>query len=276
MHRRQQWRVRRGRSGLGPVVPSHCYSPVTYWHDKVHNTHLSNEFRVSTPSDWRLRGVAGVFYEQFRINDVMNFEYKTIPSCDQPGAIAAQNPAAGHRLRRQRPACASAPQLSNPSVRDDMTGYGEDIYRGFDQTALFVHADFDIIPNVLTVSGGTRHFDYDEFEKGSVYHTATNCTGILVCPAKANIDAEHLAKAYTGFKSQFELQYHPTKNLNFYYLYSEGFRPGGFNRYSGNQGTVHGRRQRQPVRQECQLPTRLPEEQRGRREERAFRSPPAA
>jgi outer membrane receptor protein involved in Fe transport len=215
----------------GPAVPATCYSPVTYWHDKVHNTHLSNEFRVSTPSDWRLRGVAGVFYEQFRINDVMNFEYKTIPSCDQPGAISAQQPALGLVcVGNDQPAPGSTG--INPSVRDDMTGYGEDIYRGYDQTAFFLHLDFDIIPKVLTVSAGTRRYEYDEFEKGSVYHTATNCTGVLVCPYKANIDAEHLSSVYRGFKSEFGAQWHPTSNLNFYYTYSEGFRPGGFNRYS--------------------------------------------
>lgn len=218
-------------SASGPIVPAHCYSPVTYWHDKVRNTHFSNEFRVSTPSTWRLRGVAGAFIEQFRISDVMNFEYKTIPSCDDPGAIAAQNPAQGLVcVGNDQPIPGTTAR--NPSVRDDMTGYGEDIHRGHDQYAFFVHADFDIIPNVLTISGGTRHYEYDIFEKGSVYHTATNCTGILVCPAKANIDAEHLSTTYKGFKSSFGVQWHPEAHTTLYYLYSEGFRPGGFNRYS--------------------------------------------
>jgi iron complex outermembrane recepter protein len=224
-------------SASGPVVPATCYSPVTYWRDKVRNKHFSNELRISTPADWRLRGVAGAFYEQFRIRDVMNFEYKTIPSCVDPGALAAQNPAAGIVcVGNDQPIAFTGP--INPSVRGDLTGYGEDVYRGFDQTAFFVHADYDIIPKVLTVSAGTRHFEYDQFEQGSVYHTATNCTGVTVCPPRAYIGTlksgvyRGYSAKYTGFKSQFGLQYNPTEHVHLYYLYSEGFRPGGFNRYS--------------------------------------------
>ncbi|MFV4201452.1 TonB-dependent receptor domain-containing protein, partial [Mycobacterium tuberculosis] len=35
-----------------------------------------------------------------------------------------------------------------------------------------------------------------------------------------------------GFKSSFGVQWHPEAHTTLYYLYSEGFRPGGFNRYS--------------------------------------------
>ena len=34
-----------------------CYSPVSYWRDRERNTHDSQEFRLSTPDDWRVRGL---------------------------------------------------------------------------------------------------------------------------------------------------------------------------------------------------------------------------
>ena len=145
-----------GVTSSGSPNPVRCYSPVTSWHDKVQNTHLSNELRISTPSDWRLRGVAGAFHEQFRIYDVMDFNYKTIPSCQEPGNLAASTgpngvPCVGND------APAPGATTNSPGVKGDLTGYGEDVTRGYDQTAFFGQVDYDIIPEVLTVSAGTRH-----------------------------------------------------------------------------------------------------------------------
>ncbi len=69
-----------GATGFG-ATPPRCYSPATSWHDSIKNTHLSQEGRISTPSDWQLRGLIGAYWEQFRINDVMNFNYRTYPDC---------------------------------------------------------------------------------------------------------------------------------------------------------------------------------------------------
>jgi outer membrane receptor protein involved in Fe transport len=220
-----------GGFGAGPNAVARCYSPVTSWHDKVHNTHMSNELRVSTPSEWRLRGVAGAYFETFHIYDVMDFNYKTIPSCQVPANLeAALGPDAITCVGNDAPAPLAT--TNSPGVKGPNVGYGEDVTRGYSQRAFFAQLDFDIIPHVLTITAGTRHFDYNEYEKGSVYHTATNCTNILICPYKANIDAENLQASYHGFKSRFGIQWKPQDNLMFYYTYSQGFRPGGFNRYS--------------------------------------------
>ena len=34
---------------------------------------------MSTPDDWRIRGLVGAFYEDFKIYDQMNFNYLPIP-----------------------------------------------------------------------------------------------------------------------------------------------------------------------------------------------------
>ena len=56
-------------------------------------------------------------------------------------------------------------------MRNDNTAFGEDVHRGYKQTAVFGSMDFDIIPKVLTFTGGTRYYHYSEYEVGSKYTT---------------------------------------------------------------------------------------------------------
>ena len=228
-----------GTAGLLGNGPLRCYSPITSWHDKVRNTHLTNEFRISTPSDWRLRGVGGVFHEQYRVYDLMDFNYVTVPPCDQ-GSNKANALAGGAPcfLNVQTYPGSTAKQ---PGFRPDNTGFGEVVERGYDQLAFFGQVDYDIIPNVLTINVGTRHYSYDEYENGSVYSTGGSCfvdstaKGIAnaaanLCGLNHNIDADNDKVNYSGFKSKAGIQWKPNASTMVYYTYSEGFRPGGFSR----------------------------------------------
>jgi outer membrane receptor protein involved in Fe transport len=215
----------------GPLT---CHSPVGSWHDSIRNTHLSQEARLSTPDDWRLRGIIGGYYEQFRIYDNMNFNYKTIPTCTS--AILASQVAG-------EPVCLGAVEpypgstANDPNPRGPNTAFGEDTQRGYDQTAFFGSLDFDIIPKVLTATAGTRWFQYKEYELGSVYTTGTGCENVLTCFAsypKHDIDAHHDNATFSGFKSRLGLTWNINDDVMAYYLFSQGFRPGGFNRYNTN------------------------------------------
>jgi outer membrane receptor protein involved in Fe transport len=221
-------------AGGSPGVPAGgtppiCYSPITSWRDQVTNTHQSHELRFSTPDDWRIRGIAGAYYEDFEIADNMNFYYKTIPSCTPQNLAAA--------LAGGYPCVANVgpppgTTASDPSVRNDNTAFGEDVHRGYKQEAFFASADFDIIPKVLTITGGTRFYHYTEFEVGSKYTTPLACTNVPNgCYAGAtSIDAENEHAGYHGFKSRGNITWHITPDIMAYYTYSQGFRPGGFNR----------------------------------------------
>jgi hypothetical protein len=44
-----------------PNLKSRCFSPSSTWKETERNEHPSNEFRLSTPDDWRIRGIVGVF-----------------------------------------------------------------------------------------------------------------------------------------------------------------------------------------------------------------------
>jgi iron complex outermembrane receptor protein len=220
--------------------PATCFSPVGYWQDTVRNTHLSNEFRLSTPDDWRLRGIVGAYYEQFRIYDVMNFNYKTIPSCSPANLSVA--------LGGGQPCVAdvrTAPNstANNPGIRSDSTAFGEDTQRGYDQTAFFGSFDYDIIPKVLTFTAGTRWYQYDEFETGSQYGTGSGCVNVpngQCTGGQVNIDNAHDKVRYSGFKSRANITWHIDPNNLVYALFSQGFRPGAFNRSVGAVATGPG------------------------------------
>ncbi len=227
-------------TGFGKTATPQCYSPAGYWQDTVKSTHFTQEFRASTPDTWRLRGIAGAYYEQFRIYDDMNFNYKTLPSCTTANeALYLQNPA---NVCVGDVATAPGSTANDPGVRSDSTAFGEDTRRGYDQEAAFVSLDFDLIPHVLTITGGTRYFQYNEFELGSQYGTDTACIGVpdaIGCTADTkNIDSHNDHVTYHGFKSRAGINWHVNDRTLAYFLWSQGFRPGAFNRAQGDVASI--------------------------------------
>jgi len=234
--------------------PLQCYPPVAAWHDSVRNEHQSHEVRVTTNAERRLRALVGAYWEKFVIDDRMNWNHLTIPQCDPTNLAKAQ--AGG-------PDCLSAvgplpgSWASDPSLRENMNNaFGEDVQRGYKQLAVFASVDFDIVPKVLTVTAGTRHYRYDEFETGSVWYTDTTSTLIVdhangACTATSACGFPiNLAKSESGFRSRASLTWHPTPEVMTYYTFSQGFRPGGFNRVGPvPMGRLHycGRTSAEPI-----------------------------
>lgn len=220
-------------------TPPVCYSPISSWHDQVHNAHLSNELRLSTPDDWRLRGLFGAYQENFTIADDMNFLYKTIPSCTPANLAIAL---AGGPVCVANVGPVPSSYDVDPSLRNDNTAFGEDVRRGYSQWALFTSIDFDLIPKVLTLTGGTRYYHYNEYEFGTKYTTNEGCQNVPngECAGGVygggTVIGGDLAtsgggqKSYSGDKSRGNLTWHITDDAMVYYTYSQGFRPGGFNR----------------------------------------------
>ena len=202
-----------------------CYSPGSTWQDIEHDSHLSQELRVSTPDNWRVRATGGFLYESFKIQDQTNFNYLTAPGFTPLGPPAGST-------------------AINPNTRDADTGFFNDVTRGYTQYAIFGSADYDIIPNVLTATFGTRWFDFHNFERGSAvsgFGCSVGYTGPTPCTAGAtNLDAKHLESASYGFRNRANLTYKVTPNIMVYYTYSEGYRPGGFNRRAPTTGSFVG------------------------------------
>jgi iron complex outermembrane recepter protein len=206
-------------------LKSTCYSPSTTWNETERNTHQSHEIRLSTPDDWRMRGIVGAFWEELQIDDQLNWAYKTLPACtaSEPfGCLTNVAPPPGATV-------------NDPATRNDNTAFFNDVQRGYRQTAFFTSLDFDLIPKVLTLTAGTRYYRFVNTEKGAVVGSF-GCyeAGPGPCYASAtNIDAEDLHTVYKGFKSRANLTWHFLPDALAYYTWSQGFRPGAFNRSSG-------------------------------------------
>jgi iron complex outermembrane receptor protein len=207
-----------------------CFSPSTSWLEVERNEHLSNEFRLSTPDDWRMRGIVGAFFETNRLFDQTDWLYKTIPNCTSNGAPGTL----GNTDCLSDVGTAPGTTVENPGVQNDNVAFFEDTTRQVKQTAFFGSADFDIIPKVLTVTAGTRHYNFDEYFKGSVsssfgcYEGGAPAGGCIA--GATNLDAKGLSSKESGFKSRANLTWHATPDVMLYYTWSQGFRPGGFNR----------------------------------------------
>src|SRR5450631_706565 len=137
-----------GNNDPTPGSAGQCFSPSAFWKDHQNSTHLSQEMRLSTPDDWRLRAIGGLFYENFTIHENTDWFYGTSPNfipIAPPAGVTTENPA----------------------VRPLGDAFIDDITRGYSQKAVLGSADFDLLPKVLTVSAGTLYYRTVNFEKGS-------------------------------------------------------------------------------------------------------------
>jgi iron complex outermembrane recepter protein len=222
-------------TGYNNSLTSKCFSPRAAWHSNERNTHQQHELRFSTPDDWRLRAIAGAFWENNTLYDQTGWGYKTVPSCttnDPPGT-------GGNNGCFTNIGTAPGSTVVNPGVQGPNDSFYQDTVRTTKQTAFFASVDFDIIPKVLTITGGTRHFKFDNSSDGSVsgsfgcFQQGNPATGCLV--DNYNLNSQNLKDTESGFKSRGNLTWHVTPDTMVYYTYSQGFRPGGFNQNGGAQ-----------------------------------------
>jgi iron complex outermembrane recepter protein len=230
-----------------------CSTSVGNWRDQVRNTHQSHELRFSSNADYRIRGLAGLYWEKFVIDDNMNFNYLGIPQCDQAALNNALNSPDGSADCLSAVGPVPGAFATSPGLRTDAnTAFGEDVQRGYKQKAFFTSIDVDVIPKVLTATGGIRFYHYDEFEEGSEYYSESTsgsfsptgqglvvnhlngqCTAAGLCGFPINLE-----KSESGHRWRGNLTWHVTDDIMSYYTYSEGFRPGGFNRTASLPGEL--------------------------------------
>jgi iron complex outermembrane recepter protein len=204
-----------------------CFSPSTTWNETERNTHQSHELRLSTPDDWRMRGILGAYWEELQIDDQLNWLYKTLPACSDTVTAGCLT----------NIATIPGTSVNNPGTRNDNTAFFNDVQRGYRQTAFFTSLDFDIIPKVLTFTAGTRYYRFVNDEKGTVAGSFTCAEAgpgpCFTSASTTNIDKENLHTTYTGFKSRANVTWHILPDVLVYYTWSQGFRPGAFNRTFG-------------------------------------------
>ena len=221
-----------GKRTGDPTLTSKCYSPSSTWRETERNEHLTNELRVSTPDDWRIRGIVGAFFETNKLFDQTDWLYKTIPNCTAnatPGTGAPGNTGCMSNV-----GTVPGTSVENPGVQNDNVAFFEDTRRKVKQTAFFGSADFDIIPKVLTVTAGARHYKFENSILGSV-SSSFSCFEAGVQPGGCvsggtNLDKKNLSFSESGTKPRYNISWHVIPDVLVYATYSQGFRPGGFNR----------------------------------------------
>ena len=226
-----------------------CFTPSSTWRDQERNTHQSHELRLSTPNSWRLRGIGGLFYEDYRIQEQIDWLYLSAVPYFHPigpptgyytlnGSPILSN---GLPVRYDTPGAlfvSASPTSIDPNVRPPGDGFFSDITRGYTQNAVYLSLDFDLVPNTLTLTAGTRYYRSKTSEVGSSVGSF-GCRHFAVptppnpCVNHSNfvnIDALGFDQTYSGFKNRANLSWTISPNALLYYTWSQGFRAGGFNR----------------------------------------------
>jgi outer membrane receptor protein involved in Fe transport len=192
---------------------------------------MQHEVRVSTPDDWRVRGIVGAFYEDNQLFDHTAWSYKSIPECTTSLATGCFTDLGTFPGSTVNPA----------GIRPADESFYQDNTRETKQTAFFASADIDLIPKKLTLTVGTRHFSFENSYKGSVMssfgcYEAGTPPGGCTSSFSYNLDAQNLRGTESGFKNRANLTWHIAPDVMVYYTFSQGFRPGGFDE---NGGTEH-------------------------------------
>ncbi len=205
---------------VGPFIPyyvcnakyTHCSDPTLGYIGHVKSSRWNHEFRVSTPKDWRFRFTAGVYHDSSKTTDQGDFDY---PSSTLNGFVQ-NSPIPGSTE-------------SNPNLRAPGITFINDYTSRNHQLSFFGEASFDVIPHLLTVTGGLRRYHLVYSLSGSTSFGNRYGAGLY----GRNIDqllAGVSPKTENGTVPRFTITLTPRQDLLFYGTYSRGFRPGGFNR----------------------------------------------
>jgi iron complex outermembrane receptor protein len=216
--------------GTGTNYKAACLSPSSTWREEELNEHMTNEVRLSTPDDWRIRGIVGVFYETNKLFDQTDWQYKNIPNCTSNTASGTP----GNTACQSDLGTVPGATTENPGQQNDNVSFFEDTQREVKQIAEFASVDVDIVPKVLTLTAGIRHYKFDNSLTGSVTY-GFDCfeQGVIAggCSNDSiNLDSKNLRFSESGNKNRDNITWHITPDIMTYFTFSQGFRPGGFNR----------------------------------------------
>jgi len=222
-----------GYAQAGPFIPYYiCTYPgyaecgeAAFFLDQYYNTErTTHEFRVSTDADARLRALVGVFADDTENVERGDWNYPAtvgvgfVPNAPIAGATS-----------------------SNPNTRPPGVAFFNDFTRTKKEFSFFGEIYYDLTDDI-TATVGARRYDIEIGLKGSS-NFANRDYGFGDFDWGRNID-EILKDASPADLSdtilKFNLQWNVSDTAMVYGTWSEGYRPGGFNRNGGSSANPEG------------------------------------
>lgn len=195
----------------GMAAPSGtCQAPNLYVDSVTETQVFTHELRFNTPSEKRIRATAGVFYSDLTLDERNDFTY--------PGSVLADvfgQPVAGH------PNNGFAPNypfmtgyISDPGPFPADVIFRNDIRRTDKQLGFFGEASFELVPETLTLTFGTRYYDIEVDFEGSA--NASFCNSYQ---ADANAFGTDISDIYNG---DGQVTFRGTCDTSRHLTYTEG------------------------------------------------------
>ena len=197
----------------------------------IHQTHerSTHEFRISTPEDKKVRVTAGFFYDDFQLETQDDYHYAAIESLGfVPNAPI------------------STAVKVNPATRGANVAFFNDVRRMEEQMAIFGEVSYDVSEN-LELIAGLRYYDMEiDFEGSSnfgdgIFQGSPDTGGVVNKDRGRDYDVSgghsknplEIDDVILKFTANYQL----SEDTLIYGTYSEGFRPGGWNRGGGIAAT---------------------------------------
>lgn len=245
-----------------PADPT-CQAPNLFVNSQTDTEVFTQELRFNTPEDNRFRVTAGGFYSKLTLRELNDFAYpgsEFVRGSD--GVTTGFLP--NFALTNINSPAGAAGNASDGFFTDAGAFpagviFRNDIERTDEQFGIFGEASFDLVEDVLTITGGIRYFNVDVDLEGSANSSFFNLASPVFGPNVAIAPADRLDAQLAGTNisatfgpnntvgapdsAQAEgvifkgtVTYTPNDDLLFYATYSEGFRPGLLNRPGGATG----------------------------------------
>jgi iron complex outermembrane receptor protein len=196
-----------------------CKDPTKGFKGQQEHSRITHELRFSTDFTDRLSMTAGIYYDDVEIKTQDDYVYVAMEEL----GFAPNAPI-------------STANSINPNTRPVGVSFFNDITRSEEQIAVFGEATY-AITDKLAATLGLRWYDIESDYTGSsnfadgIFQGSMNTDRGRDYDSSGGHSTEPLQE--DGVIPKFSLAYQATDSVLYYATYSEGFRPGGFNRGGG-------------------------------------------
>jgi len=177
----------------------------------ITNERTTHEIRISSSEGERVNFVAGLFYDDIETTVDTNFVVPASTGFFAPNAPHSQS------------------TMVNPNARPPGITFVNDAIRSEEQLAIFGEVTFDLTDR-LAVTAGARYYDLESRLVGSSNFATFGDVDGDGGRSFDVIFADELPLKENDTIFKGVISYQHSDDMLFFFNYSEGFRPGGFNR----------------------------------------------